>query len=102
MNSVEFRQICQVIKALEVSLNGKIDGFSRQFMGALKGIGILDPDKDTMTTAQVCAQYGISARQLYKYRENGDIPYIKSGTSKNAKVMYRIADIVEFFSVRNG
>lgn len=101
MNSVEYRQLCQLIKSMETSLSGKIDRFAKNMFDALKGLGIIDPDKDTMTTSEVCRHYGISERQLYDYRASGELPFIKTGNAKNSKIKYRIVDVIEFFALRN-
>ena len=45
MNSVEYRQLCQLIKSMETSLSGKIDRFAKNMFDALKGLGIIDRTK---------------------------------------------------------
>ncbi len=100
MTSAEFKIICRMINELEAKFNKKLDGFGERFIGMLQGFSILDPDKQTMTTAEVCEQYGVSKRKLCDMRANGEIPYIKTGKGKNSKITYRIADVNEVFSSR--
>lgn len=100
MNSPEFKIICQMIKELEKKFDTKLDGFGKRFIGLLQGFSILDPDKQTMTSQEVCAQYGVSLRKLCDMRKNGEIPFTKHGTAKNSKITYRIADVAEVFSSR--
>lgn len=38
---------------------------------------------------------------MYYHRINGRIPFIKTGNGKNCKILYRKADVIEFFSVQN-
>lgn len=100
MTAAEYKQLIQMLKAMEISINNRIDMMTRKILDALKGFGFLDPDKDTLTSKEVCAQYNISKRSLCTYREKGLIPYIKEGKGKNAKVKYRIVDVIEFFALR--
>lgn len=100
MNTPEFKIICQMIKELEKKLDMKLDGFGKKFIGLLQGFSILDPDKQTMTSQEVCAQYGVSLRKLCDMRKKGEIPFTKHGSAKNSKITYRIADVAEVFSSR--
>ncbi|ROT16633.1 hypothetical protein EEL50_02130 [Muribaculaceae bacterium Isolate-105 (HZI)] len=59
MTSAEFKIICRMITELETKFNKKLDGFGDRFIGMLQGFSILDPDKQTMTTKEVCEQYGV-------------------------------------------
>ena len=100
MTSYEFKALCRMITELEVKMNKKLDGFGERFIGMLQGFSILDPDKQTMTSREVCEQYGISPRKLCSMRANGEIPFTKHGTGKNCKITYRVADVAEVFSSR--
>lgn len=100
MTSAEFKIICRMITELEAKFNKKLDGFGDRFIGMLQGFSILDPDKQTMTTKEVCEQYGVSERKLCDMRKNGEIPFTKTGKGKNSKIIYRIADVAEVFSSR--
>lgn len=100
MNTPEFKIICQMIRELEKKFDTKLDGFGKKFIGMLQGFSILDPDKQTMTSREICEQYGISLRKLCDMRKNGEIPFTKHGNAKNSKITYRIADVAEIFSSR--
>ena len=105
ISSQEFKIICRMIKGLETSsetrLDNRLDGFGRKFIGMLQGFSILDPDKQTMTSREVCEQYGVSDRKLCDMRKNGEIPFTKHGTAKNSKITYRVADVAEVFASRD-
>lgn len=100
ISSQEFKIICRMIKELETRLDDRLDGFGRKFIGMLQGFSILDPDRQTMTSREVCEQYGVSDRKLCDMRKNGEIPFTKHGTAKNSKITYREADVAEVFASR--
>ena len=64
ISSQEFKIICRMIKELETRLDDRLDGFGRKFIGMLQGFSILDPDRQTMTSREVCEQYGVSDRKI--------------------------------------
>lgn len=101
ISSQEFKIICRMIKELETRIDDRLDGFGRKFIGMLQGFSILDPDKQTMTSREVCEQYGVSDRKLCDMRKNGEIPFTKHGTAKNSKITYRVADVAEVFASRD-
>lgn len=101
MSSPEFKTICRMIKEMESRLDDRLEGFGRKFVKMLQGFSVLDPEKQTMTSREVCEQYGVSARTLCDMRKKGIIPYTKHGDKKNSKITYRIADVAEVFSSRD-
>lgn len=100
ISSHEFKTLCRMMKELETKLDARLEGFGKKFIGLLQGFSVLDPDKLTMTTREVCEQYGVSERKLYDMRKNGEIAYTRQGKGKNSKITYRIADVVEAFAGR--
>ena len=100
ISSHEFKTLCRMIKELETKLDARLEGFGRKFIGLLQGFSVLDPDKQTMTTREVCEQYGVSERKLYDMRKNGEIAFTRHKKKKNSKISYRIADVVEAFAGR--
>lgn len=101
ISSQEFKIICRMIKEMEKRLDDRLDGFGRKFIGMLQGFSILDPDKQTMTSREVCEQFGVSDRKLCDMRKNGEIPFTKHSTAKNSKITYRVADVAEVFASRD-
>lgn len=101
MSSQEFKTICRMIKELESRFDDRLEGFGRKFIGLLQGFSVLDPEKLTMTSREVCEQYGVSPRTLCDMRKKGIIPFTKHGDKKNSKITYRIADVAEVFSSRD-
>ena len=102
ISSAEFKIICRMIKELESRFDTKLDGFGKKFIGLLQGYAIIDPSRQTMTSREICEQYGISDRKLCMMRQNGEIPFTKHGEAKNSKITYRIADVAEVFAGRDG
>ena len=101
ISSAEFKIICRMIKELESRFDTKLDGFGKKFIGLLQGFAILDPDRQTMTSREVCEQYGVSLRTLCEMRKKGIIPFTKHGNARNSKITYRIADVAEVFAERD-
>lgn len=101
ITSQEFKLLCKLIKELEDRFDSKLDGFGRKFIGLLQGFSVLDTDRQTMTSREVCEQYGVSMRTLCNMRKKGIIPYTKHGDAKNCKITYRIADVAEVFAGRD-
>lgn len=89
-----------MIQKLEEKIDKKLDEYGKKVTTMLKGYSILDPDKQTMTTKEVCEQYGVSERKLCYMREHGLIPFTKIGKGKNSKAIYRCVDVAEVFSSR--
>lgn len=102
ISSAEFKIICRMIKELESRFDTKLDGFGKKFIGLLQGYAIIDPSRQTMTSREICEQYGISDCKLCMMRKNGEIPFTKHGDAKNSKITYRIADVAEVFAGRDG
>lgn len=101
ITSQEFKTLCKLIKELEDRFDSKLDGFGRKFIGLLQGFSVLDTDRQTMTSREVCEQYGVSMRTLCDMRKKGIIPFTKLGDAKNSKITYRIADVAEVFAGRD-
>ncbi len=100
ITSPEFKTICRMIQEMESRLDERLDGFGKKFIKLLQGFSVLDPEKQTMTSREVCEQYGVSSRTLCTMRKKGIIPFTKHGTGKNCKITYRIADVAEVFASR--
>ena len=100
ITSQEFKMLCKLIKDLEEKFDKRLEGFGNKFIGLLQGFSILDPEKQTMTSREICEQYGVSLRTLCEMRKKGIIPFTKHGTAKNSKITYRIADVAEVFAER--
>lgn len=90
------------VRELRAELHQKIDHAVKKVSDAFEGFGILDPNEETWTEAQVCERYHVTRRTMYKYRQNELLPFIKKGTGRNCKITYRKADVVEFFASQNG
>lgn len=101
MTSQEYRMICQLIKELESKVDSKFERLGNKVMGMLQGFTVLNPERETMTSREICEQYGISDRKLCDMRKKGEIPFTKHGSAKNSKVTYRVADVVEVFASRD-
>lgn len=101
ITSQEFKTLCKLIKELEAKVDKRLEGFGNKFIGLLQGFAILDPDRQTMTSREVCEQYGVSLRTLCEMRKKGIIPFTKHGNAKNSKITYRIADVAEVFAERD-
>ena len=80
ITSQEFKTLCKLIKELEDRFDSKLDGFGRKFIGLLQGFSVLDTDRQTMTSREVCEQYGVSMRTLCDMRKKGIIPFTKVST----------------------
>ena len=96
-----FKVLCKLIKELEEKFDSKLEGFGKKFIGLLQGFTVLDPERQTMTSREVCEQYGISMRTLCDMRKKGIIPFTKHGDAPNSKITYRIADVAEVFAGRD-
>lgn len=101
ITSQEFKMLCKLIKELEAKFDKRLEGFGNKFIGLLQGFSILDPDRQTMTSREVCEQYGVSLRTLCEMRKKGIIPFTKHGNARNSKITYRIADVAEVFAERD-
>lgn len=101
ITSQEFKTLCKLIKNLEAKVDKRLEGFGNKFIGLLQGFAILDPDRQTMTSREVCEQYGVSLRTLCEMRKKGIIPFTKHGNARNSKITYRIADVAEVFAERD-
>lgn len=101
ITSPEFKAICRMIQEMESRLDERLEGFGKKFIKLLQGFSVLDPEKQTMTSREVCEQYGVSARTLCDMRKKGIIPFTKHGNRKNSKITYRIADVAEVFASRD-
>lgn len=95
------KELAAEVRGLKSGLDSKIDQVAKRVTEAFRGFGILDPEEDTWTEQQVCERYHVSRRTMYYHRINGRIPFIKTGNGKNCKILYRKADVIEFFSVQN-
>ena len=69
ISSAEFKIICRMIKELESRFDTKLDGFGKKFIGLLQGYAIIDPSRQTMTSREICEQYGISDLSLIHISE---------------------------------
>ena len=95
------RELASEVWNIKTGLDSKIDHVAKKVTEAFQGFGILDPDEETWTEQQVCERYHVSRRTMYEHRINGRIPFIRNGSGKNCKILYRKADVIEFFSLQN-
>ncbi len=93
------RELASEVRNIKTGLDSKIDHVAKKVTEAFQGFGILDPDEETWTEQQVCERYHVSRRTMYEHRINGRIPFIRNGSGKNCKILYRKADVIEFFSL---
>lgn len=108
MTSREFAILSQLIKELKEEVrdikhgvHDKIDTVAKAVKDAFEGFGILDPDEDTWTEAQICERYHVSPRTLYTYCKEGKLKPVKTGKGKTCKKRYPKADVMELFASRN-
>ena len=82
ISSAEFKIICRMIKELESRFDTKLDGFGKKFIGLLQGYAIIDPSRQTMTSREICEQYGISDRKLCMMRKKRRNPFHEARRSQ--------------------
>lgn len=86
---------------LRREMDRKLEHTVKTILDAFKGFGILDPEEDMWTEEQVCKRYNLSRKSMYKARKEGRIAFQKIGKGRNCKIIYRKADVIEFFSELN-
>lgn len=94
-------EIKDEIKGLKRIIEEKIDNAFKLIEKLLKGYGIVDCEEEYLTETQVCERYGVCRRTMYNYRKDGLIPFIRLNDGVNSKILYRKADVIEFFAERN-
>lgn len=70
----------------------------QEFHDLLTGVGILSPGEDLMTREQVMKYFRIGKTKLHEMMTDGRLPFIKNGTSKQSRVLFRPADVMEAFA----
>lgn len=89
------------IRSLKRIVEEKIDNAFKIILDMLKGYGIVDCEEEYLTESQVCERYGVCRRTMYKYRTEEGLPFIRLSDGVNSKILYRKADVIEFFAEKN-
>lgn len=89
------------ILSLKRIVEEKIDNVFQVILDMLKGYGIVDCEEEYLTESQVCERYGVCRRTMYKYRTEEGLPFIRLSDGVNSKILYRKADVIEFFAEKN-
>lgn len=89
------------LRSLKRIVEEKTDSAFKVILDMLKGYGIVDCEEEYLTESQVCERYGICRRTMYKYRTEEGLPFIRLSDGVNSKILYRKADVIEFFAEKN-
>lgn len=79
----------------------EMHGLYQKIHNALSGLGIISQEEKYLTRDEVMAFFKVGKSKLAEMMADGRIPYIKKGTAKQARVLFRAIDVIEAFDAEN-
>lgn len=95
---IEMKQIMEQFKEeMKTQFKLELQAAVRQIHQSLTGLGVITPDEKLLSKSQVAEMYGVSRMTVQRMMNNGTLPFIKNGDSKQSHVAIRHIDAMIAF-----
>ncbi|RXE61223.1 hypothetical protein ED375_11095 [Muribaculaceae bacterium Isolate-004 (NCI)] len=86
------RIVSDMRERLMSEIRDEIKKANREMYDTLVNLGILEDEQRFYTKAQVCKRYKVSKTKVEQMMADGTLPFIKTGDSKQSRVLFPAVD----------
>ena len=91
-----------LLSEMLLDVKREMKGHHQHLIEVLRGYGLLDAEEELWTKKDVMVKFGVSRAKIDRMMQEGTLPFVKLGSSRQATVKFRPVDTrIAFAEDRN-